>query len=114
MGASLDLMARDVREAPFLVAMLLLPAIVSLVPATRGSRVALIPIAVLVGQVGLWFGYYSTDWIDNPGLGGALAVASVSVGSLTIALIAAARSRSVAQPSLRTPRHGVDPDHQPG
>lgn len=90
MDEALALMSRDAREAPLLVVLLLLPVALSLYAGARGSRLAVVPLAVFAGQASLWFAYYATDWFSNPGLAGALAVAVVpTLGSLVVATVAA-------------------------
>lgn len=60
-------MLRDATEFPPLVAFLMLPVAVAIVALRRGSRLALVPVAIFIAQVGLWFAYYATDWFTNPG-----------------------------------------------
>ncbi len=85
----LALMSRDMRDAPLLVLFQLLPVALSIYAVGRGSRLAVLPLVVFVGQMVLWGAYYATEWFSNPGLGGALAVAVLpTLASLILAVVA--------------------------
>lgn len=100
MDEALALMSRDAREAPLLVLFLLLPVALSIYAGVRGSRLAVVPLAVFAGQMSLWFAYYATDWFSNPGLAGAMAIAVLpTMGSLVLGVVAAVL---VSVPQRRT------------
>lgn len=65
-------MARDAAEAPLLIAFLFLPVVMGALALRRGSLLAQIPLGIFAAQIGLWFGYYATDWFwsSNPGMAG--------------------------------------------
>jgi hypothetical protein len=68
---------------------MLLPVLLSVPGLRRGSRLAVLPVLICLGQTALWFLYYATDWFSNPGIGGALIVGvAPSVLGTLIALVA--------------------------
>ena len=74
MQDALELMRRDIGEAPLLVLVLLAPVVLATVALRLGSRLALTCYAILALQIGVWFMYYQRS-APNPGLGLAIVVA---------------------------------------
>jgi hypothetical protein len=93
MGDALSLMWRDATEWPVLTLFLMLPTALSIVPISRGSKLALLPPLILSGQCAMSFLYYATDWWSNPGMGGAMKFAVVpTLVGLALAMVAALSS----------------------
>lgn len=69
-------MWRDLTGAPFLAVLLVLPTVISIRSALRGSWIGLIAPVILVGQLVAWFYYYASD-VPNVGLGEGLEVGLV-------------------------------------
>lgn len=89
MSEALSLMWRDIEAAPALVVLMLLPVLFSVPVIRRGSRLAWAPIVILAAQIFLWFSYYATDWLGNPGLGGAVLVGLIPTQASALLLFVA-------------------------
>ncbi|MGO0575399.1 hypothetical protein [Ornithinimicrobium panacihumi] len=95
MSTPVDLMLRDIGEAPLLFVLVLLPLILGAWAVRRGSRLGVVPIGTTVVAIGLWYSYYASD--ASPARGGAEGAVTMLVIAgcgLLVAVIALHRTRS--------------------
>ncbi len=83
-----------------MLALLAVPAAIALLALLRGSRLAVVPLMIFAGQATLVTIYMNTDFIRNPGLGGAYVVGVFpTLISLILALVSFAQTRGTARKS---------------
>ena len=92
---ALELMWRDAGEAPLLIAFMFSPTVLAAFAWRRGSRLALVPMGVLIAQVGVWFAYYATDGFSNSGMAGVWA--NFIIPTLVSLVVAAAALHTAAR-----------------
>lgn len=93
MSTPVDLMLRDIGEAPLLFVLLLLPLVLGAWAVRNGSRLGVVPIGTTIVTIGLSYSYYGSDaFPSSGGAEGAVTLLLIAGCGLLVAVIAVYRT----------------------